>query len=132
MARANSVQEYLAALPPATRKICKELRALALENMPGAIETMHHNAMGFGTSESSFDRICYIAAQPKGYVNFGFFFGLLPDPTQLLTGEGKRIRHVKIYSIEEAKNPALKKLVKQAWKNAEKDIGEWRQSLKRR
>ncbi|HET9277785.1 MAG TPA: hypothetical protein VFN95_06350 [Flavitalea sp.] len=72
------------------------------------------------------------SSSAKGYVNFGFFFGVdLPDPTGLIQGEGKRIRHVKIFSIEEAKNPALLKLVLGAWEKAEKDIAEWRRSLKR-
>jgi len=100
--------------------------------MPGAYEMLYHNAIGYSLSESPWDRICYIAHQPKGYVNFGFFFGVdLPDPTGLIQGEGKRIRHVKIYTIEEAKNSALLKLVQGAWEKAEKDIAAWRQSLKR-
>ena len=93
---------------------------------------LYHNAIGHSFSESPWDRICYIAHQPKGYVNFGFFFGVdLPDPTGLIEGEGKRIRHVKVYTFEEAKNPELLKLVEAAWKKAEKDVMRWKQSLRK-
>lgn len=64
------------------------------------------------------DRICYIAPQ-KNYVNLGFFFGAnLPDPQHFLVGEGKRMRHIKVRSREDAGNPALEQLMKEAWKDA--------------
>jgi hypothetical protein len=60
----------------------------------------------------------------KGYVNFGFFFGAgLPDPEHLLVGEGKRMRHVKVRSVDEARNPALGKLITATWKEAPESIG---------
>ena len=128
-----SVSEYIAGLPASVRAICKVLRSISKETMPGANEMVYHNALGYSLSESPFDRICYIAPQAKGYVNFGFFFGgALPDPSHLLTGEGKRLRHVKIYNVEEARNPALEKLIGIAWRNAEKDINDWRKSLRRK
>jgi hypothetical protein len=114
-----SVDEWLANLPPDLQRITKEVRAVARKNMPRAHEFIYHNAIGYSTSDSPFDRICYIAPQKKGYVNFGFFFGAgLPDPNTLLIGEGKRLRHVKFWSAEGAKNPALAKLIAATWKEA--------------
>ena len=118
-----SVEEWLANLPPDLQAITKELRAVARKNMPRAHEFIYHDAIGYSVSDSPFDRICYIAPQKKGYVNFGFFFGAgLPDPKQLLIGEGKRLRHVKIWSVDEAKNPALGKLIAATWKEAHDSI----------
>lgn len=37
-------------------------------------------------------------------------------------GEGKRLRHVKIRSVEEVKNPALGKLVTATWQEAPESI----------
>jgi hypothetical protein len=51
---------------------------------------------------------------------------------RIIQGEGKRIRHVKIYSVAEAGNKALEKLVEVAWSKAEKDVAGWRKSLKRK
>ena len=91
--------------------------------MPGAHEFIYHDAVGYSVNDSPFDRICYIAPQKKGYVNLGFFFGAgLPDPKKLLVGEGKRLRHVKIWSVEEAKNSALANLIAATWKEAPESI----------
>lgn len=117
-----TVEEYLSNLPPDLQAITRELRTVARQNMPGAHEFIYHDAVGYSVSKSPFDRICYIAPQ-KGYVNFGFFFGAdLPDPEHLLVGEGKRLRHVKIRSVKDAKNPALGKLIAATWKEAPDSI----------
>jgi hypothetical protein len=118
-----SVQAWLANLSPNIRAITKQLRAVARKNMPKVHEFIYHDAIGYSVNDSPFDRICYIAPQKKGYVNFGFFFGAgIPDPEQLLIGEGKRLRHVKIWSVDEAKNPALAKLVAATWKDAPESV----------
>lgn len=84
--------------------------------MPGAHEFIYHDAVRYSVSASPIDRICYIAPQKKGYVNLGFFFGAtLSDPEHLLTGEGKRMRHVKVRSVEEARSPKLEKLIAATW-----------------
>ncbi len=114
----ESVDQYLTNLPPDLQAITRELVAVARKNMPKAHEFIYHDALGYSMTESPFDRICYIAPQ-KGYVNFGFFFGAnLPDPKNLLIGEGKRLRHIKVRSVHDAKNPALGKLIAATWKEA--------------
>jgi len=115
----ESVEQFLADLPPDLQAITRELVAIARKNMPMAHEFIYHDAVGYSVSESPYDRICYIAPQKKGYVNFGFFFGAnLPDPKHLLVGEGKRLRHIKVRSVHDAKNPALGKLIAATWKEA--------------
>ena len=117
------VEEFLSNLPDDIQTITRELCAVARKKMPGAHEFIYHNAVGYSVSDSPFDRICYVWPQKKGYVNFGFFFGGgLPDPKNLLMGDGKRLRHVKIWTVEEARNPALAKLIAQAWKDALESI----------
>jgi hypothetical protein len=133
MAQQISPAAFVDQQPQPIKAICKTLRALSRKNMPGAIEMVYHNALGYSLTDSAWDRICYIQPQRKGYVNFGFFFGgPLHDPEGLLIGDSKRMRHIKIYAASEAKNPAIKKLVEEAWANAEKDIAGWRQSLRRK
>ena len=133
MIKSNPITEHIENLPAEVQKIYTALRALARKNMPGSKEMLYHNALGYSLTESPWDRVCYIAHQPKGYVNFGFFFGAdLADPAGLIQGEGKRIRHVKVYTLAEAKNPELLKLVEAAWRKASRDIAEWRASLKKK
>jgi len=120
---ALSVQAWLAGLAPEARAITKQLRAVARKNMPKAKEFIFQEAIRYSFSQSRFDQICYILPQRKGYVTFGFFFGGgLPDPEKLLIGEGKRMRHIKVWSVEEAKNPALAKLIAATWAKAPESI----------
>ena len=127
-----SVQEWLAILAPDVRAITKQLRAVARKNMPGAKEFIFQDAIRYSFSESTFDQICYILPQKKGYVTFGFFFGGgLPDPEKLLIGEGKRMRHVKVWSVQEAKNPALANLIAATWEKAPESIASIRKGMKK-
>lgn len=122
---APTVEEWLKKLSPDLQSITRELIAVARKKMPKAHEFIYHDAVGYSINDSPFDRICYIAPQQKGYVNFGFFFGAgLPDPKKLLVGEGKRIRHVKIWNVQEANNPALAKLIAATWKEAPQLVAE--------
>ncbi|HET9907342.1 MAG TPA: DUF1801 domain-containing protein [Anaerolineales bacterium] len=131
MSKNPSVKDWLANLTPELRAITKPLRAMARKQMPGTHEFIYHDAIGYSVSDSPFDRICYIAPQKKSYVNFGFFFGAgLPDPKKLLIGEGKRLRHIKVWSVDDAKNPALAKLVKATWKSAPESISKIRPGRK--
>lgn len=133
MADSPTVDEWLEKLPAHVQAITRELIVVACKNMPNAHEYIYHDAVGYSFYDSAFDRICYIAPQRKGYVNFGFFFGVgIPDPRNLLEGEGKRMRHVKIWSVEEARNPALAKLIAAAWKEAPQRVTEIHAHMKRR
>jgi hypothetical protein len=51
----------------------------------------------------------------KNWVNLGFYKGvLLADKGHVLEGSGKSMRHVKIYSIDDANRPEVKTLLKLA------------------
>ncbi len=76
--------------------------------------------LGFGIC--AILRIVYICPM-KDYVRLGSMFGIhLPDPDQLLIGVGSRMRHIKVRTLKEASNPALKRLVKAAWKDAKTNM----------
>jgi hypothetical protein len=127
-----TVAEWLANLPPEIQSITRELIQVARKNMSGARQFIYHDAVGYSVNDSPFDRICYIAPQKKGYINFGFFFGAgLPDPKKLLVGEGKRLRHVKVWAVEEARSPALAKLIALTWKQAPESIANVHAGMKK-
>ena len=119
----DAIAGYLKSQPDGIREICEALYEIARSEMPGAYEFTYHNAINFSFSEKVTERICCVWAQ-KGYVNFLFFFAVgLPDPEGLFEiGTGKRIRHIKVRSIEEARRPALRAIAKAAWRAAPASI----------
>lgn len=63
------------------------------------------------------EHFCWI--QPnKAHVNLGFNYGTqLSDPDKFLEGTGKLFRHVKIKSLEKLMNPAVRKLIEEAYQH---------------
>ena len=70
--------------------------------------------IAYGYSPKYKDLVCAIAPY-KGYINLIFGNGtLLSDPEKILTGTGKRARHVKIQILGDVENPAIAALVREA------------------
>ena len=60
----------------------------------------------------------------KSHVNVGFFYGAaLEDPTGLLEGSGKRMRHVKLKPGPELNNAALRDLIDAAYSDIRARLG---------
>jgi len=56
----------------------------------------------------------WMKAYPK-HVDIGFWRGTeMDDPKKVLTGDGERMRHIKITSVDDIPADALRELVKQA------------------
>ena len=93
--------------------IALRLRVLILEIVPNAIEQVDQpgKLIGYGFKPTYKDTICVIMPL-KSAVNLGFPRGTeLPDPERLLTGTGKRARHVKITTLQDADLPGLRGLI---------------------
>lgn len=111
----EQVQVWLESLPSGKKPLIEALRRLIGSAAPDAHEIIYHDALGYGPTDSGFDRIVYISVFEK-HLNVGFFFGgFLPDPEGLLVGSGKRMRHIKIRSLQEIENSALTSILAQAW-----------------
>ncbi len=64
----------------------------------------------------------YVAAF-KAHANIGFFQGAdLPDPSGLLAGTGKRMRHVKLAWGEAVNKAALEKLIAAAYRDIKRRL----------
>ena len=116
----DPIEAFLAGNSPEVQAISRTLRAIVKSAMPQANEILFasHNHIGYSFSESMGDRVCYVCPM-KDYVRLGFMFGTyLADPDQLLVGTGKRLRHVKVRTVQEASHPALQQLVQAAWADA--------------
>ena len=97
--------------------IAHKLRELIAEVYPEAIEVPRPNEQhvdyGIGLNKMSeiFGYICPL----QEYVRLGFYYGAsLPDPSGLLVGTGKRLRHIKIYSLAEAERREVRQLLEAA------------------
>ena len=113
----GSFGDILALADAGLRPICVELRRSILSAHKGAFEIVwpRHGIASFGVGPKKMtEHYAYIGVQ-KSHVNLGFYHGtVLSDPTGLLEGSGKKLRHVKIHSLEAARTRALKELLRQA------------------
>ena len=110
------ILDFLAPYDPRVQEVALKLRDLVLHAAPGAMEQVDHPAklLAYGWRQTYKDTICVIMPL-KAAVNLGFPRGVdLPDPAGLLTGTGKRARHVHITAIQEVGMPALRALLEAA------------------
>jgi hypothetical protein len=78
------------------------------------VELMHDGAPTVCVGEAAF---AYVNAY-KAHINVGFFRGAwLPDPAELLQGDGKYTRHVKLRPGEAMDSAALQALVAAAYRD---------------
>jgi len=101
---------------PIVREIAARVRRLILEAMPGAVEQVDppDGLIAYGTGPRLGEQVLAIAPHAN-HVNLQFADGVdLADPAGLLEGTGKRVRHVKSRTLEDAERPALGELIAQA------------------
>ena len=129
---ADFVEGFLSNYPEEIRAISRNLRSMAKRAMRGAQEFLYYDAINYSLTNSPLDRICYIRPLRKR-VTLGFLFGRqLDDPHHLLQGIGKRARYVKVRTLEDTKNPALKQLVKAAWTGGADSVTRMKQLMRLR
>ena len=119
----GTFEEVISAASPEMQEIAHAARNLLIEVMPDITEVPwgQQKIAGYGVGPKKMsEHFCYIAPFKK-HVNLGFFYGAdLDDPESLLEGFGKELRHTKLRSLEDVKQPAVKKLVKAASKHLPK------------
>jgi hypothetical protein len=106
----KTVDEYIAAFDDWRTDAMKRLREVVKEGAP-------HSAVGIKWAQPVWEwngPMIWMKAYPK-HVDIGFWRGTeMDDPKKVLTGEGERMRHIKITSVDEIPADALRELVKQA------------------
>ena len=97
--------------------LARRTRTLITDVYPRVVEVPwpNQNVIGYGVGPGKMsEHFCYIAVH-RDHVNLGFNYGAeLPDPTCLLVGPGKLLRHVKITTPADLDNPALRQLLEAA------------------
>jgi hypothetical protein len=106
----KTVDEYIAAFDDWRTDAMKRLREVVKEGAP-------HSAVGIKWAQPVWEwngPMIWMKAYPK-HVDIGFWRGTeMEDPKKVLTGDGERMRHIKITSVDEIPADALRELVKQA------------------
>lgn len=126
----GTFQDVIRDSPPEVRKLARRLRKIIAEVHPEVMEvprpSEQHASYGIGLNKVGeiYGYVCPL----KEYVRLGFYYGgALPNPSNLLEGSGKRLRHIKIYSIIEAERPAVRELLKAAVAERKQALGMRRQ-----
>jgi hypothetical protein len=115
-AMTQTIDDLLAAYSPEVRDLALQARALVRDVMPNATEQVDAPAklIAYGLGSKMADTVCVIMPLKAG-VNLGFYGGTaLPDPAGLLTGTGKRHRHVRLTTAGDVQAPALRALLRAA------------------
>ncbi|MEM8861103.1 MAG: DUF1801 domain-containing protein [Chloroflexota bacterium] len=111
---------------PAIEQICRRLREIVYEDDPNSVEVVRlgDGAAAYGVGPKKMSE-SHVYIMPKAeYVNLGLWHGVnVPDPSGLLEGTGKNMRHIKIRSLDDANNPAVRDIIAEALKERKAALG---------
>lgn len=122
----GTFEELLEGKAQNVEDIAKELKRQILKLHPETTEVVRLGdkaaSFGHGPKKMS-EAYCYIMPL-KDRVNLGFYHGaLLGDPSGLLEGTGKKLRHVKVRSVEAVGSFKIIKLLESAITERKKALG---------
>jgi hypothetical protein len=110
---AVAFDRHLEATAPAVAEIARALRLAVLAGLPDALETFDRAdgllAIGRGRSLRDF---LFAIIPHEAHVNLQLADGAdLSDPDGRIEGTGKRIRHVKARSVDDARSDWLRRVI---------------------
>ena len=114
----RQLKTFIAKFEPDMQARIRAARAAVRKRLPTAYELVYDNynffVIGYGPTERPSDAIVSLACQASG-VALCFLDGAkLPDPEKLLKGSGKKVRSIKLPSIEVLDQPEVQALIKAA------------------
>lgn len=108
--------EFFDHYSPAVAALARQARALILEVMPAAVEQIDPSAnlIAYGQDRTYRGLICGITLHTN-HINLMFARGAsLPDPHGLLTGSGKKARHIRVEQAADLERPGVRLLLETA------------------
>lgn len=113
----GTFESILEIATPSLRPVCKSLRAIIASQHPNVVEVVWPKlkiaSYGVGPKKNT-QHYAYIAVQ-SAHINLGFYHGVaLADPSGILEGTGKALRHVKVRDLPGASGSAIANLLRQA------------------
>ncbi len=112
----QTIETFLSRYPAPVRALALAARDLIRAVMPDTVEQLDPSAnlIAYGLDTSYRGLICGIVIYPA-YINLMFARGVsLPDPAGLLTGTGKKARHIQVRQAADLAAPAVRELLVQA------------------
>ena len=122
----TQIASFFAKYDPAIAKLGKALRAKLRARLPGLCELVYvyenQNSLviSYSPTDNGVDGVCAIALYP-GWVHLFFTGGALlskSDPSKLLQGKGKLVRHVVMNSVADFDRAEIETLMAAALKLA--------------
>lgn len=113
----GTFDELMDIAEPDMRPIAERLREIVVEVDPDTVEVVRlgDRAATYGVGPKKMSEGYAYILPHKNWVNLGFYMGAtLPDPAGIMKGTGKKLRHVKVRSIEEAGRPEIRVLIGEA------------------
>jgi hypothetical protein len=110
----TQIDRLLAPHAPAVQAVARALRDAIRVEFPGVDERVDfgNKLIGYGRSMRMRD-LLFAVIPHTAHVNLQLADGAaLADPTGIVEGTGKRIRHVKVRSVEAAASPAVRDLIR--------------------
>lgn len=104
------LDELLSGTSPEMAAVARELRAVVAEALPDGTEQVDfgNRLLAIGRSMKMRDLLFAIIPH-SAHVNLQLADGIdLPNPDGLIEGTGKRIRHIKVRSIEAARSAPVR------------------------
>jgi hypothetical protein len=117
--KTGTFDDLVAQLPPQAQTIARRLREIVYDELPDAEETVWIKGWRLALYKDV-SEVCGIGPV-KEYVNFYLTRGIdIPDPDRLLEGKGKGIRHVKVRSLDDMPEEAIRGFIRYGKKLLEK------------
>jgi hypothetical protein len=123
---ARQLAGFIQAFNPSVQKLVRSCRSALRKRFPSAIEQVYDNynflAIGYCSSDRTSDCIVSLAVSAKG-VALSFYNGAsLPDPKNILLGEGKQNRFLRLSSAKDLDDPAIVMLIRAATATAKTQL----------
>lgn len=111
----NQLTGFVARYTPAVAGLARRVLSIMRRRLPGAWELVYDNYNGlavvYGPTEKVADGVFSVVLYPR-WVSLFFTQGAsVPDPERLLSGTGKRIRHLVLASAATLEQPAVRALM---------------------
>ena len=110
---ALAFDRHLTATAPGVAEVARALRLTVLGGFPDAVETFDpaDGLLAIGTGRSMRD-FRFAIIPHKAHVNLQLADGVdLPNPDGRIEGTGKRVRHIKVRSVDEAGSDPVRRAI---------------------